>query len=91
MVGRTWEKGTVKTDGLLGDGATHSVKPQSIHPRTVLVLRELDTPLPTVFVGFIFPGGNNPLLHRQRFRLREECCGKLFYLEKVVIGLWGQG
>lgn len=59
---------------------------------TVLLLRQLDAPFAAIFVGFIFPGRDNPLLHRQRFRRgRVECGGAMSYLEKVVIGLLGQG
>lgn len=54
---------------------------------TVLLLRQLNAPLTAMFVSFIFPGRDDPLLHRERFKCRVECGVEMSYLEKVVIGL----
>jgi hypothetical protein len=44
-----------------------------------------------VLVGFIFPGGDDSLLPDRAFKSRAESGADLSYLEKVVIGLLGQG
>ena len=41
----------------------HSVEPELVDMATVLLPRQLDTPLATVFVGLVLPSGNDALLH----------------------------
>ena len=43
---------------------THRVEPHLIDVRPVLVLGQLDTPLSTIFVRFIFPSRDNTLLRK---------------------------
>lgn len=60
---------------------------------TVLLLRQLDAPLATEFVGFVFPRRDDPLLRKKKSSGggRVECGGGIPYLKKVVISLLGQG
>jgi hypothetical protein len=58
---------------------------------TVLLLRQLDAPFAAKFVGLIFPSRDDPLLQRQMFKGGEKCGRSMAYLEKIVIGLLGQG